>query len=264
MKTILGFDLGDARFLYNIWKTNLSDRFLGSALGVVWAILNPLIMFALFTFVFAFVFKARIPGADSSITYSIWLICGYGPWLANIEALMASSNSIVSNAGLVKNMTFKTEILPISATMIGIVPLGVSLVFLVILKFFTGESFSWALALLPFVIFVQFLFLSALGVLFAIITTFVRDFGILLPNLLLICLFATPIFYPIETLPSIAQHIQQFNPFYVISEAYRSVLLGQQSPNFLAIVILFAISWLLIMVNLKMFRRIKGFFAAII
>ena len=264
MKTILGFDQEDARFIFNIWRTNLADRYLGSVLGAIWAILNPLIMFALFTFVFAFVFKARIPGADSSLSYSIWLICGYGPWLANSEALMASSNAIISNSGLVKNMAFKTEVLPIASTLIGVVPLGVSLIFLVILQFFNGEGFSWSLVWLPFVIFVQFLFLTALGFLLAVITTFVRDFGILLPNLLLICLFGTPIFYSIETLPTVVQNIEAFNPFYIISEAYRSVLLGHQSPNLVAIISLGAISWGLIIFNLKIFRRIKGFFASII
>ena len=79
--SIMGFDRADLGFMLNLWRMNLSDRYLGSALGGAWAILNPLLMFALFTFVFGFVFKARLPGADSTMAYSIWLICGYGPWL---------------------------------------------------------------------------------------------------------------------------------------------------------------------------------------
>ena len=82
------FDLNrvDARFIYNLWRMQLADRFMGAGLGIVWAFVNPLVMFALFTFVFGSVFNARLPGSDSTLAYSIWLICGYGPWLANSEA----------------------------------------------------------------------------------------------------------------------------------------------------------------------------------
>ena len=127
---LLGLDRHDLRFTLNVWRMNLADRYLGSALGGAWAILNPLIMFALFTFVFAFVFKARLPGAESTLGYSIWLICGYGTWMANTEALTSSSNSSISNSGLVKNMSFKTEVLPIAATLLGLIPLTVSIFFI--------------------------------------------------------------------------------------------------------------------------------------
>lgn len=262
--TILGLDRADARFVLNMWRMNLADRYLGSALGGAWAILNPLLMFALFTFVFGYVFKARLPGAESTLAYSIWLICGYGPWLANTEALTAASNSIIGNAGLVKNMSFKTEILPISATMIGLIPLAVSIVFLMILQLVTGDGWQWSLIWLPFIVVVQFLFLSALGVLFAAITTFVRDFGIVLPNLLMIVLFATPIFYPIEAVPSVVRWLVGFNPIYIIASAYRAAILGNEVIPIIPLTLLAVISFGLMVFSLTIFRRVKGFFPAVV
>lgn len=262
--TILGFDQADARFAFNLWRMNLADRYLGSALGGAWAILNPLLMFALFTFVFGFVFKARLPGADSTTAYAIWLICGYGPWLANTEALMAASNSVVGNAGLVKNMSFKTEVLPISATLLGLVPLGVSIVFLLFLQLLSGDGWSASLAWLPLVVAVQFLFLSALGVLFAAVTTFVRDFGFILPNLLLILLFSTPIFYPLEAIPAVARDVMAWNPIYILASAYRATILGGAEVPFLALLVLAVFSWGFLSFSLKLFRRVKGHFSAVI
>lgn len=262
--TILGLDRADARFVLNMWRMNLADRYLGSALGGAWAILNPLLMFALFTFVFGYVFKARLPGAESTLAYSIWLICGYGPWLANTEALTAAANSIIGNAGLVKNMSFKTEILPISATMIGLIPLAVSIVFLMILQLVTGDGWQWSLIWLPFIVVVQFLFLSALGVLFAAITTFVRDFGIVLPNLLMIVLFATPIFYPIEAVPSVVRWLVGFNPIYIIASAYRAAILGNEVIPIIPLTLLAVISFGLMVFSLTIFRRVKGFFPAVV
>jgi lipopolysaccharide transport system permease protein len=262
--SIFGFDRVDIRLLINIWHMNLMDRYLGSALGVVWAILNPLLMFALFTFVFGFVFKAKLPGADSTFAYSIWLICGYGPWLANSEALTAASNSIISNSGLVKNMSFKTELLPIASTMLGLVPLTVSIAFILGLQLITGDGWRWSLFWLPCIVIVQFLFLSALGVLFALITTFIRDFGILLPNLLMIVLFSTPIFYPIEVLPSFVQSIMTFNPIYIIANAYRAAILGGEYISLLSLLALGLCSVIFLRFTLGIFNRVKGFLPAVI
>lgn len=262
--SVIGFDRADFRLIINLWRMTLIDRYLGSALGVAWAIFNPLLMFALFTFVFAFVFKARLPGADSSMAYSMWLICGYGPWLANSEALTAASNSIIANSGLVKNMSFKTEVLPIASTMLGLVPLIVSIFFLLGLQITAGDGWKGSLIWLPVVIFVQFLFLSAVGVIIAAITTFVRDFGIVLPTLLMIVLFATPIFYPVEILPSLLRSLMEFNPIYIIASAYRAVIIGNQDVSLISLVLLAFCSFGMLAFALGVFRRVKGFFPAVI
>jgi lipopolysaccharide transport system permease protein len=260
----MGFDKADFRSVVNLWRMNLADRYLGSALGTAWALLNPLLMFAVYTFVFGYVFKARLPGADSTLGYSIWLICGYGPWLANTEALTASSYSIISNAGLVKNMSFKTELLPIAATLLGLVPLLVSIVFLLGLQLCAGDGWRWSLVCLPLVILVQFLFLLAFGVMIAAITTFVRDAGIILPNLLMIILFATPIFYPIESMPSVVQGLMSINPVYIIASAYRASLIGPQPIPFVPLLIVAFISLCCLSLALVGFRRVKMHFSAVV
>jgi len=261
---ILGLNRHDLRFTLNVWQMNLADRYLGSALGGAWAILNPLLMFALFTFVFGFVFKARLPGAESTLGYSIWLICGYGTWMANTEALTSASNSIIGNAGLVKNMSFKTEVLPIAATLLGLIPLAVSIVFILILQAFNGDNLGFALLWLPVIIVVQFILLIAMGIFLAALTTFVRDFGVVLPNLLMIILFSTPIFYPLEAVPSALAKFMMLNPAYIIALAYRSVLLDHQMPPILPLSILSVVSLALLIVTLGIFRRVKGFFPAVV
>lgn len=261
---VFGFDRADLQLLVNIWRMMLADRYLGSAFGVVWAILNPLLMLAIFTFVFGFVYKTRLPGADTTWAYSIWLICGYGPWLANTEAITAASNSIISNVGLVKNMAFRTELLPVAAALLGLVPLSVSLCFLMMLQLFTNDLWSWQLLWLPALIAIQFLFLASVGVFLSLLTTFIRDFGIALPNLLLAVLFATPIFYSLESVPPLYAIASQFNPIFIISDAYRSILLAHTSPNWLSLSVLAIISLGLLHINLKVFRRVKGYLPSVI
>ena len=84
------FNRQDLRLAVNLWKMAVRDRYLGSSLGSFWAVANPLFMLALYTFVFGFVFKVRLPGAESTLEYVIWLIVGYGPWIATTEAIMAA------------------------------------------------------------------------------------------------------------------------------------------------------------------------------
>ena len=260
------FDLnrGDGRFIYNLWKTQLADRFMGSGLGVVWAFVNPLVMFALFTFVFGFVFNARLPGSDSTLAYSIWLICGYGPWLANSEAISSSANAIVGNAGLVKNTAFKTECLPIAASLTGLVQIFVTIPFLMVLQLLSGDGWQWSIIFLPLVIGMQFLFLAALGLVLAAITTFVRDVGVALPNVLLFLLFSTPIFYPIDIFPSPIQLVTQINPFYILATAYRSVMIDGDLTSLPPLILLGLFSVLLLWITLGMFRRIKGHFTYVL
>src|SRR6478752_7517935 len=116
---MLGFARTDGRLTVNLLAMNIRDRYLGSSLGSVWAIANPLFMLVLYTFLFGFVFKVRLPGAETTFAYALWLISGYGPWLGTVEALTAATHSVVGASGIVKNLAIKTELLPIAATFVG-------------------------------------------------------------------------------------------------------------------------------------------------
>lgn len=259
---MFGFDRRDIRLTLNFFKMTLRDKYLGSGLGSLWAIANPLLMMGIYTFVFAFVFKSRLPGATSTLSYTIWLISGYGPWLATVEAIMAASMSVVSSAGIVKNMAFKTEILPIAHALTAIVPLMVSLGFIAILLLASGQIPTWHVVFLVPIVALQFFFIISLCFFLASVTVFIRDIGIVLPNILMMLLFVTPIFYPIESLPHVVQIISQANPFYIIAQAYRCVLLSAQLPNFLGLCYVALLGIVLSKGGLSMFRRVKGYFAA--
>src|SRR5262245_41206510 len=98
--TLAGFDRRDLGMLQSLFRMTLGDRFLGSSLGIAWAILSPLLLMGIFTFVFTFVFPNRLPGREGALPFVIWLISGYGPWLAINEGLSAATSSVVGNAGI--------------------------------------------------------------------------------------------------------------------------------------------------------------------
>ena len=255
---MFGFNRHDIRLLINLFKMNVRDRYLGSSLGSVWAVTNPLLMLCLYTYVFGFVFKIRLPGADTTLAYVVWLISGLGPWNASTESIMGASSAVVSASGMVKNMAFKTELLPVAGALVGIINLTVSLVFILVLLVFSGIGITWNIFLLPLVVVLQFAWVIAIGTWLSVITVFVRDVMQILPTLLTALLFMTPIFYSFEQMPEIIQKISVFNPFYQISEAYRAILIGHHHPDVIGLFYVVIISMIVYIYGLAAFRRDKG------
>ena len=258
----LDYDIADLRLLWSFLAMSIRDKYLGSALGSVWAIANPLLMLSIYTFVFGYVFRLRAPGTETTLSHTIWLLSGYGPWLASTEALMAGAMSIVNAAGLVKNMAFKTELLPVAGVLTGLIPFAVCSSFLGILLVAGDTGLSWhALLVIPIGV-LQFAFLAALSLFLSAASVLVRDVAIALPNLLTIILFATPIFYPLEGMPRIVQIISYGNPFFLISDAYRQSLVYHQAPSLLGLLYLAALTLFIGVPGLALFRGLKGYMEA--
>jgi lipopolysaccharide transport system permease protein len=263
---MFGFDRTDGRMIFNLFKLNLKDKYLASALGGIWAILNPIIMLSIFTFVFGFLYKAKLPGASTTLSYVVWLISGYGPWLAMSEGLLNSANSVVSNTGIVKNMAFKVEILPISAILVSIVPLLVSLFFLSVIMLFDGNVPTWHSILIIPVIVIMYFFMFGIGFFLSAVSVFLRDLIIVLPNLLMIILFLSPIFYTLGSMPKPIRLASTMNPFYILTEGFRQPLVYHAIPLNLLYGLLYValLALILYVVGLSRFRQVKGYFTSVI
>jgi ABC-type polysaccharide/polyol phosphate export permease len=261
-RTVLGFGIHDLRLLVNLTNMALRDRFLGSSVGRVWALLNPLLLMSIFSFVFTFVFESRLPGADSSLSFIIWLLSGYGPWLAMSEGLSTSASSITGNSGLIKNLSFKSELLPIAASLLGLVPLAVSFVLLSVLLVFGGHAPTPAWLIIFPVLALQFALISGMGLFLGAMNVFVRDITHILPSLLVVLLFASPIFYSVEAYPASAQVWVQFNPFYLVANGYREPLINGKLPPLWQLALLTAFATAALVGGLSYFRRLKGYFDA--
>lgn len=258
--SILGFDRHDGRQVISFFWLHVRERYMGSAFGSVWAVANPLLMLVMFTFVFGFVFKVRLPDADSTLTYAVWMICGYGPWLGISDSLQLATTSVVNSNTLVKNLVFKTELLPLAAVMLGFIPLLVTLGFLLLLLPFSDYVFGWsALGVLP-LLGLLYVFLSGLGMLLAALNVFLRDVALVLPNVLMLGLFGTPIFYAPAAIPERLRWLVEINPFYHFTDLFRGLMLRHEWPGLGRVLYLVLISLLLFYVGLVGFRRVKGLF----
>lgn len=246
--------------IFNLSKNNIRDRYMGSILGICWAIINPILFLGLYTFIFGFIFKAKVPGSESTFAYAIFLISGFVPYLSISESMNTTTGSVVSASSMVKNIVFKVECLPIASTLTAAVPFCVGLTFLGLLLLIDGNYPTWHIILLIPIIIIQFAFLSGLGFFLSATSVFIRDIAQIIPTVTIMIVFFTPIFYAKEMLPNIVQKITFLNPFYHITQPYRDILLQHQLPDLKGIAYLLVLTVIFNLVGLKFFRRLKGYF----
>lgn len=261
---MFGFNRADVSATFYLFKMMIRDKYLGTKFGVLWGLIGPLLMLGIYIFVFGFVLKSKIPGSEKSMDFVIWLISGYVPWLAISEAVMASSNSVISGIALVKNIVFKTELLSIASVFTGLFPFGVGIVVLMVLLFTAGNGLAlsafWIVLILP----LHFFFLVALGLFLSALTVFVRDVAHVLGSILMLFLFFTPIFYTLEQMPPLIQSITFYNPIYQIVQFYRDTLVAGIPPSLSGMLYMFILSSLMFVVGLKFFRKLKGHFVSVL
>ena len=197
-----------------------------SILGYVWSVLNPLLIMIVLTLVFSSMFNRNIQN------YPVYLLCGRMIY----EFLQTSTNSamrsVTGNAALMKKTYIPKYIFTVSKVTSSMVDFVFSLGALIIVMIATRSPFYWTMVLLP-VLFVQlYLFILGLGFLLAALHVFFRDIQYIYRAILVSWLYLTPIFYPIERLPStLGMLIKVFNPLYYYVAQMRDLVLYGTIPG---------------------------------
>ena len=213
----------------NLTIRELKARYKSSALGFLWSLLNPLGMMLVFTFVFT----VMMPNNQME-KYPLFLLCGLLPWNFFSAGVMASINSIVGNANLVKKVYFPRGALPMSTVLANLVNflLGLVVLFAVLVVF--GARFSPWLWLLPVVILIQTCFILGIAFILSAANVFYRDTIMIMDTVMLAWFFLTPVVYPITRLPTsyevlgitlnVHRLVYILNPMASLIAAYRDLL----------------------------------------
>jgi lipopolysaccharide transport system permease protein len=241
-------------------RRDISNRYLGSFSGGLWALLQPLIQLAVYGFVFVYVFKARVPGADAP-GYVPFLALALWPWAAFAEGLTRATTAIQDNAALIGKVALPRAVLVFAAVASSFLIQGIGFCAIVVVLRLSGvpiDLFALPLALCGFVQ----LFILALGFafLFAAVQVFVRDLAPALPQLLMLWMFASPVFYARAALPERYQGWLDFNPFTSYVEFFRASLLHSGSVGFSAQAISLVVALTALALGLAVFRRLGPHF----
>lgn len=210
---------------------DLRNRFLGSFSGGLWALIQPLVQLAIYAFVFVHIFKARVAGAGEGLGYVPFLVVAMWPWTAFSEAILRSTTAITENAALIGKVPMPRAV-PVLAAVAGSFLLhgaGFVAIVLVLPLFGYAMHLAW---LLPAVVLLLVLLVLALGLalLAAAIQVFVRDTVQVLTQLLVLAMFAAPIFYSRAMIPPPFQGLIDLHPYTSYAVAFRDMLLHGQWP----------------------------------
>lgn len=259
----LRLDLKDVwkyrELLYFLTWRDVKIRYKQTAIGVLWAILQPILTTAIFTVLFSNFAHFQ----TDAIPYPLFALSGLMIWLFVHNSITMASNSFVSNVNLVTKIYFPRLIVPFAATFAGLIDLLFSFALLVILMIYYGVNPNRQIALAPVFLFLAILQTVAFGTLFSALNVRFRDVKFALPFALQIWMLASPIFYPSNILSEKWRLIFAINPLTGILEGFRAALFGTKF-DWTVIAISTVSILVLLLFSLFVFKRMEDDFADLI
>ena len=240
-------------------------RYRGSVMGLAWSFFNPILMLAVYTFVFSEIFKARWVGMDTGKGgFAILLFVGMIVHGLFAECANRAPSLILTNGNYVKKVVFPLEILPVITLGSALFHSSISLLVLLIAQVILTHTMQWTALLFPLILVPLLLatlgfswFLASLGV-------FLRDVGHVIAVLTTVLLFLSPVLYPVAALPEVYQPWLRLNPLTYIIEESRNVLLFGHLPQWDSLGIAMIIGSLIAAAGFWFFQKTRKGFADVL
>ncbi len=246
-------------------KRDVTHRFRGSFLGVFWVLILPLLMLAVYSFVFIYVFEARFGESTAPKgEFALMLFSGIIVHALIADILIRAPRLILDNKNLVTKVIFPLEILPIVAVLSGMVQFGVSLFVLMVGVLLVYGSLSWTALFIPLLFLPYAVLLVGIGWFLAALGVYIRDISQMSSVFATILLFVSPVFYDIITLPESVQYAIYVNPITVMVTELRYVLIEGVAPSIIPLIIYSMVSCLVAFGGYFFFRRARRGFADIV
>jgi lipopolysaccharide transport system permease protein len=247
-------------FYFFTWR-DIKVKYKQALLGFAWAILQPLFMMLIFTFFFSKALK--VPSDD--IPYPIFVYSGLILWNIFATGLSGAGNSMVANANIIKKIYFPRLIIPVSAILVSLFDFLMAFIVFVGLFIYykQGVDISKVVFFMPLGVVITTLTAFGAGTLLAALNIKYRDFRYLIPFIIQVLLFATPVIYPVSILPEEwMKYVMALNPMFGAIELFRSGITNNAiNLNLLAISTVSC--FVLLITGLFYFRKTEAYFADI-
>lgn len=252
--------------LWQFTLRNVALRHKGSHLGLIWSVLNPLLMLALYVSVFGFIFKGKFNTntPESHMDYGLAMFLSLTLFQLFAEVLGVAPSVIITNPNFVKKVVFPLEILPAanvgaslfhSLLSMGLVLIGVVTV---------GPGFSWGILWLPVILLPLLLLLLGIAWFVSAIGVFFRDVSQVIGFITIALMYASAVFFPSTILPPAAWAIMRFNPLLLAIEMARGAVMWHQPVNLTHLGYLSLVGFAACVIGHWCFRRISPAFADVL
>ncbi len=250
---------------YQLAKREVVGRYRGSVAGLAWSFFNPLLMLAVYTFVFSVIFQARWSGLEGGKgSFAIVLFVGVLVHGIFAECLNRAPNLIMANTNYVKRVMFPLEILPWVAMGSALFHAFISLIVLVLAQLLVLGSVPVTALLLPLIL--APLVLTTVGVawIFAAFGVYLRDIGQITVVITTVALFLSPVFYPVTALPEEYRLVFLLNPLTFIIEQAREVMIWGRLPDWSGLALYILASLVVAWIGFWTFQKMRTGFADVL
>lgn len=235
-------------------------RYSQSVLGAAWAILQPLALIIIFSVVFSIFVK--VPTGD--VPYPIFSYTALLPWTFFANALNFAIPSLVSNMSLVSKIYFSREILPLSAILVSFIDFVIASSIYMLMLAYYRVVIAPVILFVPLILLIQIILIFGISLFGSAMMVFYRDIRFVIPLVLQVWMYLSPIIYPVDLVPLKFQTLYFLNPMAAIIESYRRVILYQQSPDWFYLGLAALISILTLVVSYRYFKTAEKKFADLI
>jgi len=246
---------GYRHFIVSSIRNEFRVRFVRSRLGGLWMVLHPLAQVAIFAFILSTVMSARLPGIDNRFAYAIYLTSGILAWSLFVEIITRCLTIFIDNGNLMKKMAFPRIALPLivtgSAFVNNVLLLAAILLIFAPLGHFPTYHTLW----LPVLMLALTMLGLGLGLVLGVLNVFMRDIGQVVPILLQVGFWFTPIVYMPAIIPEAYRGWLVLNPMYHVVRAYQNVLVFCEPPPWTGIMGVAAVGMALLALALFLFRK---------
>jgi lipopolysaccharide transport system permease protein len=253
-----------AELIFSFAKRELLGRYKGSVMGLAWAVLTPVVMIAIFTFIFAGIFGARFGANDSHWDYALYLFCGLLPWSMFQESVQQSASTILAHSNLVKRVVFPVEALPAAQVFAALGNQLFATIGLLVAALIIRQHLDLTALWLPVLLVPQLLFALGAAWLIASLGVFLRDIAQGVTLLLMAWMYLTPIIYPESIVPARFRTFINLNPFTPLVRSYRRIFLDGGAPDWRGLAYFTALALLVFIFGYWWFARTRKSFADVV
>lgn len=219
-------------------------------------IINPLVQSAMLALILSQVLSSRLPDmSNNKLAYPIYLLSGTLAWNIFAEVITRCLTVFIDNGNLLKKLVFPRICLPMivtgSAVVNNLLLLGAILLILAVLGFVPGFNVIW----LPLLMALTLILSLGIGLILGTLNVFIRDIGQIVPIVLQLGWWFTPIVYPSTIVPAALLPWMQLNPMYWIVKGFQNAILFNRAPSWPALGCIFLVALLLLRVAMTLFRR---------
>ncbi len=249
------------KLLWEMVRRDIADRYVGHFFGLFWAVGHPLIIMAVFLFLFGAVFKARTAGIfETPFGYAVYLLSGLVPFISIQEPLMRGPTAITSNIGLVRQVVFPLEVLPVKMVLASQLHLLISLAALVLYSLIVYQFLPWTYVLLPLLVFLLLILMTGLSYILASVGVFFKDTKEFVQIFIFVGLYTSPILFLPQWVPSALKPILYLNPLSYLVWCFQDVCYFGAILHPYAWLVLIVVSFAALLLGGRMFNRLKVHF----